>query len=194
MKIPEDNWRGDKTLKYEIPWTPPQSIIELDRLLAKNMSVLEFGSGGSTLFFSNRVKQVVSFENNVEWFNKITRILNDKNVDNVEMILFGNLRGIENKLPKQKFHCVMIDNTVARTGARREVLLEKSLPLLISPKIIVLDNWASPRHYPNSHMLHGWRFIKKFGLSGKSCVEMICDGGRRYGAKGTRIFYESSKE
>lgn len=56
-----------------IPWLHPDVISYLDNLLTPNMEVLEFGAGGSTLWFAERVKSVVSYERNRRWFEAVVR-------------------------------------------------------------------------------------------------------------------------
>jgi hypothetical protein len=58
-------------LTDRIPWICFAAIDFLDKLLTKDMRVYEFGSGGSTLFFANRVKEVISVEHDPEWFKKV---------------------------------------------------------------------------------------------------------------------------
>jgi len=60
---------GTRCLEYEIPWQIPSSIFHLDILLKKDYNVLEIGSGGSTLFFMNRCKGIISLETDSNWYN-----------------------------------------------------------------------------------------------------------------------------
>jgi hypothetical protein len=64
--------RGSSPLQDKIPWITFGAIRFLKRLLTKEMVVYEFGSGGSTLFFANRVKRVYSVEHDEKWFQKLT--------------------------------------------------------------------------------------------------------------------------
>lgn len=54
IEIPENYWFGDKCVENRIPWMVPAAIYALDRFITKEDTVLEIGSGGSTLFFSDR--------------------------------------------------------------------------------------------------------------------------------------------
>ena len=49
------------------PWLTFRAIRWLDTNLEPTMRVFEYGSGGSTLFFANRVRDVVSVEHDPEW-------------------------------------------------------------------------------------------------------------------------------
>jgi len=54
----------------------------LEQRLTKNLSLFEYGSGNSTLFFAKRVKDVVSVENNKKWYEYCS----DKQPENVKLI------------------------------------------------------------------------------------------------------------
>ncbi len=54
-----------------LPWLTYSFIDFITGRLSKEFNVFEFGSGNSTLFFANRVKQVRSVEHNSEWYNKL---------------------------------------------------------------------------------------------------------------------------
>ena len=144
LNIPEDiHEHGRKAIEYEIPWLVSGAVHLLDQLLTEDMRVLEFGSGGSTLFFSKRVKSVLSYESSLKWFLKMAETLGTKgNCENVE-IVFHTKEELEKDFPDGPFDCILIDNVITRrrTSVERGWLLKKSLPLLAGPKILVLDNY-----------------------------------------------------
>ena len=78
---------GHSPLDLEIPWFSYAAIDYLETYLQKSMSVFEFGSGGSTLFFAKRAKQVNTVENEVAWFDRVSQRLKDKSIKNVEIQL-----------------------------------------------------------------------------------------------------------
>jgi SAM-dependent methyltransferase len=53
----------------------------------KEMTIFEYGSGGSTLFWASKVKQVVSVEHDPGWFEKMNEELSHKQIKNVKFIL-----------------------------------------------------------------------------------------------------------
>ena len=76
---------GRKTpADLELPWFAYAAIDFLDGFLQPHMTVCEYGSGGSTLFFARRVKSVFSIEDNAEWFNRISELLRAKAIGNVD--------------------------------------------------------------------------------------------------------------
>lgn len=64
------------------PWLTFSAIRFLRKNVNINMTVYEWGSGGSTLFWSNHVTKVVSVEHDKDWFRKLQTLLSTKkNVD-----------------------------------------------------------------------------------------------------------------
>ncbi len=66
-----------------LPWVTYSFIDFISERLNKDFSIFEFGSGNSTLFFAERVKNVTTVEHNADWYNK----LKEKLPGNVELIL-----------------------------------------------------------------------------------------------------------
>jgi hypothetical protein len=71
----------------ELPWINFSAIQLLKSTLRPQMRVFEFGSGGSTMFFSRRVKEVVSVEHDPLWHAKIVQAARDRNRTNCELHL-----------------------------------------------------------------------------------------------------------
>jgi|TARA_A100001391_G_scaffold87801_1_gene58177 hypothetical protein len=73
-----------------------------------NKTYLEIGSGKSTIYFSHKFKKVISFENNIEYFNKINKI----KPSNVDLILFNkdNIDDLLKKELNKKPDYIMVDN------------------------------------------------------------------------------------
>ena len=53
------------------PWLHPNAIEYLESILKSDMQVMEFGGGGSTLWFADKVKQVITCEPDHNWFEKL---------------------------------------------------------------------------------------------------------------------------
>ncbi|MDP2056339.1 MAG: hypothetical protein Q8K35_01095, partial [Thiobacillus sp.] len=53
---------GHSPLYDEVPWITFRAIDWLDTYLKSDMSVFEYGAGGSTLYLAKRVRNVVSVE------------------------------------------------------------------------------------------------------------------------------------
>lgn len=51
----------------ELPWIAHGALVHLLRVIKPEMKVLEFGSGGSTLFFAKHTGKVISIEDDPDW-------------------------------------------------------------------------------------------------------------------------------
>jgi hypothetical protein len=68
-------WRSIDRCGDPIPWFSYPALAYLDGLNICEMSVFEYGSGNSTLYWSRRAKSICSVEDNVEWAERIRSVL-----------------------------------------------------------------------------------------------------------------------
>jgi hypothetical protein len=74
-------------LEIELPWISYAAIDFLDGYLKPDMTVYEYGSGGSTLFFASRVARVTSTEHDPLWYSLVQTKLQAKSVTNANLQL-----------------------------------------------------------------------------------------------------------
>lgn len=98
VDIPECYWLGNKMFDCHLPWLVPGSINRLDNFLEASHTVLEFGSGGSTLFFSKRCKSVISMEFDEKWIHTVRTKLCGLRLNNVVFNKITNISSIKNVL------------------------------------------------------------------------------------------------
>jgi len=67
-----------------VPWITYKAKEWLDSYLKDEMQVFEWGSGGSTLYFSGKVKDVVSVEHDKNWYKEIIDIISKQKIKNCE--------------------------------------------------------------------------------------------------------------
>lgn len=58
----------ERTLADQRPWGNFDAVASIKNLLSHSSRVFEYGCGGSTLFFADRVKELVSVEHDPRWF------------------------------------------------------------------------------------------------------------------------------
>lgn len=63
-------WKPSKVPPAQ-PWIHPSAVSYLEYILRPDMTVCEFGGGGSTVWLADRVKEVYTYENNLDWYLKI---------------------------------------------------------------------------------------------------------------------------
>jgi hypothetical protein len=71
--------------RRNIPWWPIAEINQVEKLLDKNMTVIEFGSGGSTIWLASRIKRVLAIEHNHEWAESVSDRLRVAGIRNCEV-------------------------------------------------------------------------------------------------------------
>jgi SAM-dependent methyltransferase len=140
-------------LDLELPWFSYAAIDFLDDFARAEMHVCEYGSGGSTLFFAQRVKSVYSIEDNPQWFELVGNRLREEGVKNATMRLcpfdFKNPVGFEqseylNAIPDEKFDIVVVDGSEEWTQVR-PICFEKAENHVKPGGIIVVDDsWRYP--------------------------------------------------
>jgi hypothetical protein len=77
--------RGGNALEAGVPWVSYPARRWLERHLRPDWHVFEFGAGGSTLFFSERVKSVISVEHDEAWHARVAALLTHRGRGNVDL-------------------------------------------------------------------------------------------------------------
>ena len=130
-------------LKGSKPWFVMGSITYLeDEFLEDPYHPLEFkafewGSGGSTIWLSQRTKSVITLEHDREWVEKTKAELDKYGITNVALIWRQLDRGyVEyiDSFPDEHFDIILVD------GRRRSDCLAHAVPKLRCGGALVLDN------------------------------------------------------
>ena len=66
--------------KNGTPFFAFEAVEWLEKFLTKDMKVFEWGSGGSTMYFAKKVKDLTTVEVNPEWYKKVSAVIK-KNYD-----------------------------------------------------------------------------------------------------------------
>ena len=64
-----------------------QALAFIESLLTPEFTVFEYGSGGSTIFYSKRVRHVISVEHDTNWFSLVRSALAEERVSNCDCCL-----------------------------------------------------------------------------------------------------------
>ncbi len=67
-----------------VPWITYDARRFLDSVLSGDMVGFEYGSGGSTLYLSSRLKHLTSVEHDKIWYEKVSRYIKSKKIKNVD--------------------------------------------------------------------------------------------------------------
>jgi hypothetical protein len=117
-----------------IPWVTYSFIQFIEKRLNKDLIILEYGSGNSTLFYSKHVKKVLAVEHEMSWVEKIIQTV-PPNVELKHIPLDTN--GAYSKFAassKEPIDIIIVD------GRDRVNCLKNSFDKITSRGVIVLDD------------------------------------------------------
>ena len=87
-------------LKNRYPWITFNAIKWLEKYLNKNVTLFEFGSGGSTFFWAERVKKLISVEHDKKWYDRVSKELIKEGIKNCDYILSEPIKdSTKDKIP-----------------------------------------------------------------------------------------------
>ena len=151
------------------PWLTLGAIVALEQYIFKTdpvpKRVLEFGSGGSTIFFARRAEFVQSIETDRNWMPRTADAIRLHGLEDKVSLCLGTNPETEafvGSLPDASFDLMLVDHaadeTVVGRSARRS-FSRKPLALLGLPKLqsngwLVVDNYTL--HGMQSFDYTGW--------------------------------------
>ena len=152
--------------KSPLPWLSYSAIAMLDERLTKEMSVFEYGSGMSTLYFRDKVKFIKSVEHHEGWFNHIKEDLKGSNSEVIYVPLDEDgeyCRAVNRE--NNKYDIILVD------GRDRVNCCKQSLKMLNDTGIFIFDD-ADRSEYKEVFSImknEGFRYIRFYGLRPASC-------------------------
>jgi len=166
--LEEDGWfrsvKENRCLDAEgnpLPWMTYPAIDFLKTRIGKEMSVFEYGCGESTLWWSKRVKEVTSVENDKFWYGNIAaRIPENVNLLHIDLEYGGSY---SSKISEYKncFDIIVID------GRDRINCARNCLGALKTDGVIIWDNSDRQEYESGYNFLYdnGFRKIEFAGFS-----------------------------
>jgi predicted O-methyltransferase YrrM len=157
LRYPAAWWRARTGRTPERPWIVPAAVGWLRRRIRSGWSVLELGSGRSTVWFARRAGRVVSFEDNEYWFPRTRERLEETGLRNVDL----RLRSVEHfprevaSLPDDGFDLVVVDFLEAPTVTRIDCL-ELAMKKVRPGGYLLLDDSDRPGYAEAYELLAGW--------------------------------------
>ncbi len=124
----------------------------------KVQTMLEWGSGGSTIKLAELVNELHSIENDKKWYEKVSRQLLKRSINNVKLYYVPNNMARSHRISKYEefkdyvdyvdtlqlmFDAVLID------GRARPYCAEKVLPYLQDDAVVFIhDFWEREYYFP----------------------------------------------
>jgi len=79
-------FNGHQPVDIGLPWYSFSAIDFLDRYVTKEMTVFEYGGGGSTIFYARRAKRVICVESSHDWADKIEQVIKEQKITNTTVL------------------------------------------------------------------------------------------------------------
>ena len=157
-----------------LPWYTYAAINFLTPRITPDLSVFEFGSGQSTLWWATRVEHVVSIEHDAKWFERVNRTIPSN-------VTYSHIRLVRDadycraaERAGRKFDVIVVD------GRDRLNCAAHSLSALSARGVVIWDNSEREQYQPGKKVLLASGFRK---------VEFIGNGPLNTSVWETSIFY-----
>ena len=160
-----------------LPWMNYQVITFLEQRLTSDLSLFEYGSGYSTLFFASLVKEVTAIEHHKGWYD-VVKTMKPESVNLLYQSIeddnaYCNAASLDNK----QYDVIVVD------GRERVRCANTAKDCLTEQGVVILDDSARPRYADaiNSLLEAGFKKLDFIGLKPGSI-----------NAHQTTIFYRSN--
>lgn len=170
------------SLEEEIPWITFESKEYIDSKITNNFKIFEWGSGGSTIYFSKTAKKVFSVEHDKHWHEDVKKYAIKRNINNLEYTLilpeelncnlnknrlstdlkflnnsFNNYCDEINRFPDKYFDIIFID------GRARNGCIKNSINKIKDDGFIILDNSERKEYEEGKLLLSNFKKTSFFG-------------------------------
>ena len=155
--------KGRSTLALRTLWLPYEAIDFLENHVNPNFWVLEFGGGGSTAWFVDRVQKVVTIESDEEWVNLIHG--ETASSGKAELYLrssadrYAAYVAAASTFPAESFDVILVD------GRERVECVRRSVEKLKPGGLLILDDSDRSKYNEVHAMLQSWNRENFYGLA-----------------------------
>ena len=154
--------RGKSTLTLRTLWLPYRAIDFLENQVNPESRVLEFGGGGSTAWFVDRVQEVVTVESDEEW----AEMIRDETASStkIELLLrppadhYAAYVEAADAYPDESFDVILVD------GRERVECVKRSVGKLKPGGLMILDDSDRPKYKEVYAVLQTWNSDHFYGL------------------------------
>lgn len=137
-------YRGFRVLETGYPWLTLGAIMALEKILRDSkgqFNILEFGSGGSTVFFQDKCKSLLSFEDKKNWYLKVKSRITNPRVT-IRYRKFMTLLYMTAQLPDNYYDIVLLDAfSGGNTYQKRGILFPKIVCKVKKGGWLIVDNY-----------------------------------------------------
>jgi len=139
--------RAREAVRGRQPWLTSDSLALLDQLLRPTDRGLEYGAGGTTLWFASRVESLDSVEGKEQWYEPLRQQLDARRLTNVQLHLVSvDAMGHDTEEHRRAYVNVRPDleasslDFVLVDGEYRDACALRAVELLKPGGLLILDN------------------------------------------------------
>lgn len=146
----------------DIPYLSVRALNFLESVIKKSDRILEFGSGGSTIWFAQNAESVVSFEHNPHWYKAVKNRLKELNLNNVDLRLEPNYIWEGYPGTDGMFDFILVDSVAGVSTHESRTLCLKTSYLFLK-----LDGWLLLDDSKKEVCEEAVKFMGKLGWKAK---------------------------
>jgi hypothetical protein len=164
-------------LTSRLPWLPFRVIERLEKHLTNESRVFEFGGGGSTLWFADRVGEVVTVEHDDDWFRALNEAVSGR--DNCQVLYraadddFTEYVGAIADFADGYFDVVLVD------GRNRIRCLRSAMGKVRPGGLLILDDSDRARYSEAFMIATAWPHVTYRGLTPSKAIAGVTTVWRR---------------
>jgi len=164
----DDIMYGRAALKLGEPWIVPEALDFVKSVIQPTWSVFEWGSGGSSVFWSKQCKRSIAIEHNPEWITRTTEMMLKHDCPDNWLLRYVKGHGIDHntafrnyanvilEYPNESFDLISVDGEASCRGW----CITNALPKLKPNGYLLLDNSDWFKGTDLSHWQR-WDFVAK---------------------------------
>jgi predicted O-methyltransferase YrrM len=161
-------------MKAGFPWINYATIQFMHHLIRKKMRVVEFGAGGSSVFFLKRGVQLTSFEHNEQWIENVRKKVSKKLQKNWSYHLIKPDNEITN-IPSPESYLLPLDQLSDSSidlflidGRHRVESVKKAINKIKPGGFLILDNCDRLQYSQAFDLLADWSLNQVFCITNSS--------------------------
>ena len=165
LRYPAAWLRAKRGRAPEGPWIVPAATGWLRRRIRPHWSILELGSGRSTVWFARRAGRVVSFEDDEYWAGRTRGRLEELGLDNVDLRVgpVESFPGAVAERPDASFDLVVVDFLESPAVTRIDAL-KPAMKKVKPGGLLLLDDSDRPGYAEAYGLLADWRGRRFVGI------------------------------
>jgi predicted O-methyltransferase YrrM len=174
LRLPAARLRNRLRRIPERPWIVPAAVGWLSRRMRRDWSVLELGSGRSTVWFGRCAGRVLAFEDDEFWHGRAVHLVAGAGLENVDLrhLPVERFAAEVAALPDGSFDLVVVDFLESPTADRNE-LVRVARSKLRPGGLLLLDDSDRPGYAEAYELLEGWRERRFTGV--KDEYPQVCE-------------------